>query len=108
MICTHFVDLEAPTPTPNRDNMVAHFTFDHVQNHPTGYDPCANRGNFANPEYFETDSNESDSLTKDDENHRRKMNNSRGKKSDYYNDVTELCSDGGSTRGSTAESTTSI
>lgn len=89
--------------------MVAHFTFD-ITNPSHGYGhhrgPLEHRqGNFANPEYFETDSNESDSLNKDDQNHRRKVPTKAVK--DYYNDVNELCSDGGSTRGSTAESTTS-
>ena len=102
--------MEAPTPTPNREPMVAHFTFE-LPTVSQGYSRGSAhgaRGNFANPEYFETDSNESESsFHKEDQNHRRKGLN-MNKKKDYYNDVNELCSDGGSTRGSTAESTSSI
>lgn len=63
------------------------------------------RGNFANPEYFDTDeSEENDSLKKNrGEGTRTRLNG----KQDYYNEV-GLHSDGGSTRGSTTESTSSI
>lgn len=112
-----FTDLEAPTPTPNRDPMVAHFTFDlHPQHnhlhHNQGHHTAVPMGNFENPEYYDTDSTGSD---KDDQNHRRRPNNkhpastkSRQQAKDYYNEVNGLYSDGGSTRGSTAESTSSM
>ncbi|XP_067930070.1 epidermal growth factor receptor-like isoform X2 [Watersipora subatra] len=97
-------DLEAPTPTPHREGVVQHFTFD-IANDAQAYERHIDQGNFANPEYFDTDSNESKySLTKEDENHRWKG----GKNKAYYKNMTELYSDGGSTRGSTADSTSSI
>lgn len=100
-----FTDL-APTPTPNREPVATHFTFDDVPHNL--YNPKGiPSGNFANPEYFETDSNESsDSLNKSRSN--RRTNQNQRQKADYYNEINELRSDGGSTRGSTAESTISM
>lgn len=116
--------MEAPTPTPNRDPMIAHFTFDlhhdphnphDSHNHEQTVNPhSSTMGNFENPEYYDTDSTGSDSLNKELQNHRPRKSNqgSQQKKSrqkDYYNDINHgLYSDGGSTRGSTAESTSSI
>jgi len=105
-----FADLEAPTPTPNRDIKVTHFTFDLPHNLPYNYPHTGNKtnGNFTNPEYFDTDSNGSDLLNKEDERCQQKGNSNCSSKLDYYNEVNGLCSDGDSTRGSTAESTISI
>lgn len=101
-----FTDLEAPTPTPNRDQVAAHFTFDL----PHTYPDQQSRGQFINnPEYFDTYSTESDATSSSKgaipKNSRRKV---KSTKPDYYNDVNELYSDGGSARGSSTESTTSI
>lgn len=99
-----FSDIEAPTPTPNRDPIAMHFTFDI----PPNYHEKQSQTQYNNPEYFEACASGKDAASKGQGAIPKNSRRLNPRRDDYYNEISELGSDGGSARGSSTESTTSI